>query len=43
MGLDSHLVYNIKGALVKVIDNLEELKNLPSGIYIVKGRKYLVD
>ena len=38
-GISNQVVYNIYG--IKVTDNIERANNLPSGIYIQNGRKYV--
>ncbi|MCD8237344.1 MAG: hypothetical protein LUD00_12035 [Prevotellaceae bacterium] len=39
---DNFAVYTLTGVLVKADANKADLKNLPAGIYIVNGKKYLV-
>ncbi|MCM1312920.1 MAG: hypothetical protein NC206_04330 [Bacteroides sp.] len=39
---DNFAVYSLTGVLVKANANKADLKNLPAGIYIVNGKKYLV-
>lgn len=39
---DNFAVYTLTGVLVKAEANKADLKNLPAGIYIVNGKKYLV-
>lgn len=39
---ENFAVYSLTGSLVKANANKADLKNLPAGIYVVNGKKYLV-
>jgi len=39
---DVYVVYNLQGILIMETDNVESIKQLPAGIYIVNGKKILI-
>lgn len=39
---DNISVYNIQGVKVSTVNNMNELKNLPKGLYIVNGTKFII-
>jgi uncharacterized repeat protein (TIGR02543 family) len=35
-------VYNLQGKLIQIVKRQEEIKDLPTGIYIINGKKYII-